>query len=85
MSNESKLSDAQKLGKAKEILETRLSPIHAAFDSMIGELRATDVSSEELELDCVAIWHIALPRPSLAVNKIRAVVASGDWSIKVSR
>ena len=36
MPNESKLSDAQKLGKAKEILETRLSAIHAAFDSMIG-------------------------------------------------
>ncbi len=85
MSNESKLSDAQKLGKAKEILETRLSAIHAAFDSMIVELRATDVSIEELELDCIHTWHIALPKPSLAVNKIRAVATYGDWSIKVSR
>ena len=85
MSNESKLSDAQKLDKAKEILETRLSTIHAAFDSMIGELRATGVSIEELELDCIPTWYIALPQPSLAVNKIRAVATSGDWSIKVSR
>ena len=85
MSNESKLSDAQKLDKAKEILETRLSTIHAAFDSMIGELRATDVSIEELELDCIHTWHIALPKPSLAVNKISAVATYGDWSIKVSR